>query len=70
MYMAMNRNVSWIIITSSLGLIANYHVFTYIYILIGRLLIGILANVQMSVTYKHSKSSPEVPCSYLFVYII
>ena len=24
-----------------------------------------LASVQMSVTYKHSKSSPEAPCSYL-----
>ena len=28
---------------------------------------SILASVQMSVTYKHSKSSPEAPCSYLSV---
>ena len=28
---------------------------------------GILASVQMSVTYKRSKSSPEAPCSYLSV---
>ena len=26
-----------------------------------------LASVQMSVTYKRSKSSPEAPCSYLSV---
>ena len=26
-----------------------------------------LASVQMSVTYKHSKSLPEAPCSYLSV---
>ena len=26
-----------------------------------------LASVQMSVTYKSSKSSPEAPCSYLSV---
>ena len=28
---------------------------------------SILASVQMSVTYKCSKSSPEAPCSYLSV---
>ena len=28
---------------------------------------SILASVQMSVTYKRSKSSPEAPCSYLSV---
>ena len=28
---------------------------------------SILASVQMSMTYKHSKSSPEAPCSYLSV---
>ena len=28
---------------------------------------SILASVQMSVTYKHSKSSPEAPSSYLSV---
>ena len=39
--------------------------YLHLYILIGRLLIGILASVQMRVTYKRSKSSPEALCSYL-----
>ena len=45
----------------------HYLHYLHLSILIGRLLIGALASVQMSVTYKHSKSSPEAPCSYLSV---
>ena len=66
-HVGINPNVSRIIINSSLGFIAKYHALLTSLHSNWEMVNEHLASVQMSVTYKRSKSSPKAPCSYLSV---